>query len=132
MYHCLKNTDPQFVEFGEAYFSFVDYKYVKGWKRHKYMSLNIVVPVGRILFVLYDQRYDSSTKDTYQEVILSNANYSLLSVPPMVWMGFAGLNKDHNILLNLADLPHDPEESETLNLSAFDYNWDNLLNSSTI
>ena len=66
--HCLKITDPEFTQFGEAYFSFIHQNHIKGWKLHKDMTLNIVVPSGRILFVLHDTRNDSPTKNLYQEV----------------------------------------------------------------
>ena len=49
--HYLKSTDPGFLEFGEIYFSRVDFKEVKAWKRHRKMTLNLAVPVGEVKFV---------------------------------------------------------------------------------
>ena len=54
--HAMKQEDNGFNGFGEAYFSTAEHKVIKGWKRHFEMTLNIVVPIGHIRFVLYDDR----------------------------------------------------------------------------
>ena len=46
VFHGMKKSDVGFVGFGEAYFSTVNYTEIKGWNRHKRMTLNLVVPVG--------------------------------------------------------------------------------------
>ena len=48
--HALKKTDPEFKEFGEVYFSTVIKNAVKAWKLHQHMTLNLIVPVGSVLF----------------------------------------------------------------------------------
>ena len=68
--HGLKSTDVGYDGFGEAYFSLVDKDYIKAWKRHKEMRLNLVVPIGRIRFVLFDDRNTAETPK-FQEIILS-------------------------------------------------------------
>ena len=57
--HAMKKSDDGFRGFGEAYFSVVDYGIVRGWKRHREMTLNLVVPVGEIKFVLIDDGQSS-------------------------------------------------------------------------
>ena len=52
--HAMKGSDPGFVKFGEAYFSKVNPFEIKAWKRHKEMTLNLVVPQGKIRFVFCD------------------------------------------------------------------------------
>ena len=54
--HGLKKNDDNFYGFGEAYFSTINYGDIKGWKRHSGMVLNILVPIGKIKFVVYDDR----------------------------------------------------------------------------
>ena len=100
-----------FAGFGEAYFSTVEKNAVKGWKKHHQMILNLIVPSGEILFVLYDAREKSATQNMLQEIKLSLNNYQRLTVPPGVWMAFKGL-QTVNILLNIASIPHDPEEAD--------------------
>jgi dTDP-4-dehydrorhamnose 3,5-epimerase len=123
--HGLKVSDKNFASFGEAYFSTVTAGKRKGWKRHSRMVLNIVVPVGEIGFVLYDDRNDSATKSKFFEVSLSRKNYQRLTVPPGIWMAFSGMGGGENMLLNIASIPHDPNEAENIPLDneRIKYSW---------
>jgi dTDP-4-dehydrorhamnose 3,5-epimerase len=114
--HALKQQEISFRGFGEAYFSTVRKQAVKGWKRHQRMILNLIVPVGAIRFVLYDDRAGSETFKVFQETVLSRENYQRLTVPPGVWMAFQGVSDEVNMLLNIASIPHDPMEAESLPL----------------
>ena len=53
--HALKSSETNFVGFEEAYFSVVNYAMIRGWKKHNEMTSNIIVPVGSIKFVLFDE-----------------------------------------------------------------------------
>jgi len=119
----LRSNSNEFKGFGEAYFSTVKYKITRGWKCHKKMTLNIVVPMGSIRFVVYDGRNSSSTFGNFQEFILSRSNYNRLTIPPGVWVGFQGVGVEDNILLNIANIPHDDNEVDHVPLEEFDYNW---------
>ena len=119
----MKKKDNGFNGFGEAYFSTVEHKVIKGWKRHFEMTLNIVVPIGHIRFVLFDDRDNSKTQGFYQEVSLSRNNYQRLTVPPMIWFAFEGIAKESSLLLNLASIPHRKEEQENLSLDEIRYKW---------
>jgi dTDP-4-dehydrorhamnose 3,5-epimerase len=121
--HALKNSDSDFINFGEAYFSTIDQGKIKGWKKHRQMIMNIIVPQGKIKFVLFDDRFDSSSYKQFFEIILSPVNYQRLTVPPKVWMGFQGISPHNNLLLNIANIPHDPNEVRNLELSEIKYNW---------
>jgi dTDP-4-dehydrorhamnose 3,5-epimerase len=112
--HALKAHEESFHGFGEAYFSSVYPRAVKGWKKHRKMILNLIVPVGAIKFVLFDDRPDSISFQLIQEIILSTENYQRLTVPPGIWMAFQGLGETTNMLLNIASIPHDPLEAENL------------------
>lgn len=122
--HAMKNSSAGYSKFGEAYFSQVHNGAVKAWKRHKTMVLNLVVPVGKIKFVLFDDRKISSGK--FQEVILSKENYCRLTVPPMIWMGFQGLDSDISLLLNIANIVHSPEESDRKPVNNIKYEWSKI------
>jgi dTDP-4-dehydrorhamnose 3,5-epimerase len=121
--HAMKSDDPGFSGFGEAYFSVVSYNAIKAWKRHHVMTLNQVVPVGKIRFVLFDDRKASNTQ--FQEVIISKDNYCRLTVPPMVWIGFEGLSDNGSMLLNIADIQHNPHEVDKKNIEQIEFNWSN-------
>ena len=70
--HGMKETSAGYTGFGEAYFSQVIKGAIKAWKRHREMTLNLIVPVGTIRFVLFDDREVSNTQ--FQEVIISKNN----------------------------------------------------------
>ena len=125
VWHALKSSEDSFIGFGEAYFSTVEKGAVKAWKRHREMVLNLVVPVGSVRFVLFDDRPDSSSVGKYQEITLSRDNYQRLTVPAMLWMGFQGISDGSNILLNVASIPHQPEEAERIELEYIEYYWEN-------
>lgn len=114
--HALKASDVGFSAFGEAYFSSVKKGETKGWKRHLRMTLNLVVPIGRICFYLRDGRTDSPTFGVEESVELSPENYQRLTVPQGIWLAFEGKNDGTNMLLNIADLPHNPLEIENRDL----------------
>ena len=119
--HAIKETSTGYTGFGEAYFSCVDEGAIKAWKRHKNMTLNLIVPLGKIKFVMFDDRDTSNTQ--FQEVILSKENYCRLTVPPMVWMGFKGLLRKESMLLNIANIEHNPEEVDRLAIDKINYDW---------
>lgn len=122
--HALKSDEKSFVSFGEAYFSTINFNQIKGWKKHHQMILNIVVPVGKIKFVVYDDRAESPTKNCFFEVILSQQNYSRLTVQPGLWMAFKGMEEGTNMLLNIASIPHNPQEAENIPIQNINYtNW---------
>lgn len=123
IFHGMKKTDPGFTDFGEAYFSTVHPGEVKPWKKHLRMTLNLVVPVGKIRFVMYDDRPESSTVGQTFAVEIGTENYQRLTVEPGIWMAFEGLDEGLNLLLNMADMEHDPEEVERADLARFQYHF---------
>jgi len=123
IFHALKSTDETFISFGEAYFSNVNYGAIKGWKKHTRMVLKLVVPVGQIKFVLYDDREFSTTFKQFWDVEIGEANYQRLSVPPGIFMSFQGIGLYRNMLLNIASIPHDPTESVNKQLPEISYSW---------
>ena len=124
IYHGMKKNDQGFVGFGEVYFSTIKFGETKGWNKHKRMTLNLVVPVGKVIFVLYDSREKSNTKGNLLQVEISVDAYQRLTVPPGVWLAFKGKGDGINLILNVADMEHDPDGVERLNLKLIEYNWD--------
>lgn len=116
VFHVLKAIEPEFKQFGEAYFSTVNHMAIKGWKRHRVMYSNLVVPEGRVRFVLYDDRTESATFGQKLEIELGPSHYYRLSIPPMVWFAFQGKSSGLNLILNIASIQHDPEECDLLPL----------------
>ncbi len=123
--HMMRADSPYFTKFGEVYFSVVKFKKIKAWKRHKLMTQNFAVPVGLINVVLFDDRADSPTRGAVQEVRLGQSEFSLLKIPPMIWYGFTGLTEQESLIVNCADLAHDPQESERIDVNSpqIPYQW---------
>ena len=123
--HMIRNDSKNFSKFGEIYFSTVHPNKIKGWHLHSKMTLNYAVVLGEIKLVLYDARPNSNTKGQIQEFFLSQKNYKLVSVPPLIWNGFMGIGSETAIVANCADLPYD--DTEIKRKSAFDkdipYDW---------
>src|SRR5450631_3174717 len=89
---------------------------VKGWRKQRQMVLTIVMRVGSILFILFDERAGSKSYLQMQDLQLSPANYQRLTGPPGEWMAFKGQSKGLNMLLNIGSIPHDPAEADNLPL----------------
>jgi len=121
--HALKNTDLGFIEFGEVYFSTVVKDVVKAWKLHQKMTLNLVVPVGSVLFCFRDLREKSKTYNKTYKIILSQEPYFRLTVPPGIWFGFKGLSNRLNLVCNVADIIHDPDEVLRKEINEIDIDW---------
>lgn len=116
--HGMKRGDQGFVDFGEAYFSQIEKDAIKAWKRHLRMTLNFVVPVGAVQFVFID---DEGAK---REEVIGLDRYVRLTVPPGLWFGFRGLVAPYSLLMNIADIPHDPAEVERKELGEIQFNWE--------
>ncbi|MES9905356.1 MAG: dTDP-4-dehydrorhamnose 3,5-epimerase family protein [Sedimenticola sp.] len=124
--HMLREDSSLFTRFGEIYFSCTYPGVVKAWHLHKEMTLNYAVIHGAIKCVLFDDRPNSSTRGSIQELFLSPENYCLLTVPPLVWNGWKGVGRETSIVANCATIPHDP--GEIMRKPASDpyipYSWD--------
>lgn len=124
IFHALKSTDEGYTGFGEAYFSQIESGAVKGWKRHNRMTLNIIVPLGKIKFVVYDDREGSTTNGKFQEIILSpESNYQRLTLAPGLWMAFKGMDNGISMLMDIIPEPHDPSEADRKDIEEIKFNF---------
>ena len=89
---------------------------IKGWKKHTTMIMNLVVPAGNVRFVFIMMILSLLLP-------LSPSSYGRLTVQPNVWFAFQSLSEDQSIVLNLANIVHDPSESLTMPLSSLDFSW---------
>jgi len=117
IFHAMKRSDAGYDGFEEAYFSTINKEDIKGWKKHTKMTLNIIVPVGEIEFIIYDE-----DKREFESIKLSQKNYQRLTLKPNLWMAFRGIGS-YNMLLNLASIGHDPEESHNKSIEDIKYAW---------
>ena len=115
IFHAMKASDTGFSGFGEAYFSTVNKSDIKGWKKHNEMTLNLIIVMGEVEFVVHNGI-------DFFNVKLSKDNYQRLTVKPGLWVAFRGLSNE-NMLLNLASIEHNSRESDNINLDSFNYDW---------
>ena len=119
--HAMKGSDAGYAGFGEAYFSWVSEGVVKAWKRHTRMTMNVVVPVGQVRFVFCS--IDASGAKDFRVEEIGTDRYVRLTVPPGIWFGFQGLGENQSLVLNVASIPHDPNEVERLTQGDINYDW---------
>lgn len=123
--HMLRCDALHFERFGEIYFSVAYPGVIKGWHRHKTMTLNYAVVSGMIKLVLCDDRTESPTRKRLMELFIGEDNYCLVKIPPGILNGYKVIGVKPAILANCATEPHDPAEMERLD--PFDpsvpYDW---------
>jgi dTDP-4-dehydrorhamnose 3,5-epimerase len=117
--HAMKACDAGFDGFGEVYFSWVNHGAVKAWKLHQRMTMNLVVPVGEVRFVFFLP----TPVPIFREECIGNSYYARLTVPPGIWFGFQGLTEPQSLVLNIANLEHNPDESLRKEKEDILYNW---------
>lgn len=121
VFHGIKADDAGFVGFGEAYFSQVLPGSIKGWKRHTRMTLNLVAAIGCVKVVV---RADATCSVAHRLSPETDQEYARLTIPPGLWVAFEGLSAYPSLLLNIASIPHDAAEVESLPLAAFAFGSD--------
>jgi dTDP-4-dehydrorhamnose 3,5-epimerase len=117
LFHALKASEPSFKGFGEAYFTTVNVGETKGWKLHQKMVLNIVVILGEVKF-----HFCNGHSDGVRSFSVGSDNYGRLTIPAGVWVAFSGVGEGINLVLNLASIEHDPNESINAPLERFSVN----------
>jgi dTDP-4-dehydrorhamnose 3,5-epimerase len=125
IFHMLRSTDAHFESFGEIYFSTVYQGAIKGWHRHREMTLNYACIAGRIKLVLFDEREGSPSHGSVMEIFLGPDSYHLVSIPPEVWNGFKGMSAPDAMVANCCSHAHDPSRSSRLDpfVNHIPYDW---------
>ena len=109
----MRSDAPEFTTFGECYFSEMIPGAVKAWKRHSEQTQHLAVPIGRVRFVIYDDRELSPTNGSLEVVELGRPDhYNRLRIPKDLWYGFTCLSDKPALIANCTDQPHDPTDTE--------------------
>ena len=101
----LRRDSAHFIEFGEIYFSIAFPGIIKGWHEHTKQIQNYAVIDGKIKLVLYDNRPNSKTYKTINEIYLGEENYSLVTIPTGIITAYKCISKKNSILANCSTLP---------------------------
>lgn len=125
LFRMLRADAPHFSRFGEIYFTTIHEGAVKAWRRHSRMTMSCAVPMGKVRFVLFDDREGSPSKGRVMEIMTGADDYALITIPPGIWNGFQGVGPGTALVANCADIPHDPTESARLepNDPRIPYSW---------
>lgn len=116
----LTAEEPGFKGLGEAYFSRVNPTSVRGWKRHNEMTVNVVVPVGHVRFVVADESGETTSFEHFD--LGPEFTHGRLTIEPGTWFGFMG-GADGGLVLNLSDIVHRPDEADGRDVDSFAYDW---------
>jgi len=111
--HHMRSDAAEFTAFGECYFSEMLPGAVKAWKRHREQTQHLAVPVGRVRFVVYDDREESPSRGILDIIELGRPDdYHRLCIPKGLWYGFTCLSDKPALIANCADRPHEPADAE--------------------
>ena len=76
--------------------------------------------------VLFDGRKSSSTFGNILELDLGRPKaYKRVKIPPKIWYGFGCIGSIPAILVNCANIPHDPSDTKKLDIGddSIPYMW---------
>ena len=84
------------------------------------MTMNLVVPIGEVRFVFKHENSEGSDDFIIKDIGQKNMK---VTVPPGIWFGFKRISEKNSLVLNIASIPHDPDEVERKEISEINYNW---------
>ncbi len=104
--------DPWFEKFGQVYFTTTFPGVVKAWHYHKKQTDNFYVIKGTVKIALYDQRKDSPTCGTVNQLYLSEHCPGLLRIPPGVLHGWMAVGQTEAYIVNITSEPYNYEKPD--------------------
>jgi len=112
----MRADDPWFEKFGQVYFTTTYPGVVKAWHYHKKQFDHFYIIKGTVKIALCDQRQDSPTYKTVNEVYLGEHCPGLLRIPPGVQHGWMCVSTSEAYILNIVSEMYnysDPDEFRT-------------------
>ena len=97
----MRADDGWFEKFGQVYFTTTYPGVVKAWHHHKKQTDHFYVVQGTIKVALYDERKDSPTVGTINEVYLGEHCPGLLRIPPGVQHGWMCVSQTEAYIVNV-------------------------------
>ena len=112
----MRADDPWFEKFGQVYFTTTYPGVVKAWHYHKKQTDHFYVIKGMVKIALYDQRKDSPTHETVNELYLGEHCPGLVRIPPGVQHGWMCVGQTEAYIVNIVSEMYnytDPDEFRT-------------------
>lgn len=101
----LRNDEPLFKKFGQAYMTLVKKGVAKAWHLHKHQDDHFICVEGRAVVGLCDMRPKSPTYKKVVKIFLSSpelsGNHALVKIPKGVAHGFCSYGCDQAKIVNL-------------------------------
>ena len=116
----LREDDPLFERFGQAYVTCAYPGRVKAWHAHQRQTDHLCCVAGTVKLGLYDDREDSPTRGETAAVVMGLVQPGLVRIPPGVWHGFVALGGEPAVVLNLPNLPYDYQAPDERRRDPFD------------
>ena len=115
IFHIFKNSK-SIKKINEIYCSQIKFNKIKAWKKHKKVNLKLVVPIGKVKFVMYN-------KKNFYSAVVGEKKFGILTIPSGYWYGFKGENKHKSLIISFIDHKFSESETERKELKSIKYNW---------
>lgn len=112
----MRADDPWFEKFGQVYFTTTYPGVVKAWHYHKKQTDHFYVVKGMLKVALYDERENSPTSGTVNELYLGEHCPGLVRIPPGVQHGWMCISQTEAYIVNVVSETYnytDPDEFRT-------------------
>ena len=112
----VRADDPFFSGCGQVYLTTVYPGVVKAWHYHKKQTDHFYVVKGMLKVALYDERQDSPTHGTVNELYLGEHCPGLVRIPPGVQHGWMCISETQAYVVNVVSEAYnyaDPDEFRT-------------------
>jgi dTDP-4-dehydrorhamnose 3,5-epimerase len=123
----MRADDPWFEKFGQVYFTTTYPGVVKAWHYHKKQTDHFYVIKGTVKIALYDERKDSPTHGTVNELYLGEHCPGLIRIPPGVQHGWMCIGQTEAYIVNVVSETYNYSEPDEYRTPAHDnhipYNW---------
>ena len=113
-----KKNSKFLIKYNELYCSEIRMGKVKAWRKHKKNYSLFVLVKGKIKIVYQEK------ENKFDEIILSEEQSKIVSLPPNIWYGFKGLGDTDSIISNITSKPYSESEIERLDYNQFFLNYD--------
>jgi len=123
----MRADDPWFEKFGQVYFTTTYPGVVKAWHYHKIQTDHFYAIKGILKVVLYDDRKDSPTYGTVNELYLGEHCPGLVRIPPGVQHGWMCIGDTEAYIVNIVTEMYNYENPDEYRTHPHDnhipYDW---------
>ena len=121
--HVIKKNDKNFFGFGEVYYTSIKYNKIRGWKLHKKMIVNLMVLIGKLEIIIFDNRKKSKTNGKFKKIILNENDGKRLTINKNLWFAFKGISKTETKIINISNILYDKNELLEKKLNEINFDW---------